>query len=95
MRSNAELYVHGHSSGGTNPSLVEAMNLRLPILAFDCIYNRTTTEGKALYWRNSYDIENLIKNNSNDFSKISLAMEEIGKRLYSWKIIAELYNKLY
>ena len=48
LRSNASLYVHGHSAGGTNPSLVEAMNLGLPILAFDCVYNRATTEDKAL-----------------------------------------------
>ena len=43
LRSNARVYIHGHSAGGTNPSLVEAMNLSLPILAFDCVYNRATT----------------------------------------------------
>lgn len=37
--SNAAPYVHGHSAGRTNPSLVEAMNFGLPLLAFDCVYN--------------------------------------------------------
>ena len=37
LRSNAHVYIHGHSAGGTNPSLVEAMNLSIPILAFDCV----------------------------------------------------------
>ena len=39
LRSNATLYVHGHSAGGTNPSLVEAMFLGLPIIAFGVSYN--------------------------------------------------------
>lgn len=61
LRSNARIYIHGHSAGGTNPSLVEAMNLSLPILAFDCVYNRATTEEKCLYWKNAEDLQNLMK----------------------------------
>lgn len=95
LRSNAALYIHGHSAGGTNPSLVEAMNLGLPILAFDCVYNRETTEEKALYWKNSADIVSLIENESKSFGKIGLAMKETGERLYSWKKVAEQYNALY
>ena len=44
FRSNCYVYIHGHSAGGTNPSLVEAMNLSLPIIAYDCNFNRYTTE---------------------------------------------------
>jgi putative lipase involved disintegration of autophagic bodies len=54
--------VHGHSAGGTNPSLVEAMNFGLPILAFDCVYNRATTEDKCKYWKTAEDIVNTNKN---------------------------------
>ena len=61
IRSNAALYVHGHSAGGTNPSLVEAMNFGLPILAFDCVYNRATTEEKCLYWNTAEDISTIIQ----------------------------------
>ena len=101
LRSNASLYVHGHSAGGTNPSLVEAMNLGLPILAFDCVYNRATTEEKALYWKTSDDIVHIIMeekafpSENTRFEKVSFAMKDAGKRLYSWKTIAELYNSLY
>ncbi len=62
IRSKATLYVHGHSAGGTNPSLVEAMNFGLPILAFDCVYNRATTEDKCKYWKTAEDIVNTNKN---------------------------------
>ncbi len=40
LRANAEMYVHGHSAGGTNPSLVEAMFFGCPILCYDVVYNR-------------------------------------------------------
>ena len=62
IRSNASLYIHGHSAGGTNPSLVEAMNLGLPILAFDCVYNRATTLDSCLYWKSSEDIISIVNN---------------------------------
>lgn len=95
LRSNAHVYIHGHSAGGTNPSLVEAMNLSLPILAFDCVYNRATTEEKCLYWKTSEDLQNLMKNESRKFAETSCEMGEAGKRLYSWERIAEQYNALY
>lgn len=95
LRSNAALYVHGHSAGGTNPSLVEAMNLGLPVLAFDCVYNRATTEEKALYWKNSGDIIRIIMEENGRFAAVASGMAEAGKRLYSWKRIAQQYNELY
>jgi glycosyltransferase involved in cell wall biosynthesis len=41
--------VHWHSAGGINPSLMEAMHFGKAVLAFDCNYNRSTTEDKALF----------------------------------------------
>lgn len=95
LRSNAHVYIHGHSAGGTNPSLVEAMNLSIPILAFDCVYNRATTEEKCLYWKSSDDLQDLMKNKSGKFAEIAREMGEAGKRLYSWERIARQYNALY
>lgn len=94
IRSNGSLYIHGHSAGGTNPSLVEAMNLGLPILAFDCVYNRSTTQEKCLYWKESNDIIKILKDN-NDFTDISNSMKVIGLKEYSWKGITEKYNKIW
>lgn len=110
LRSNAALYIHGHSAGGTNPSLAEAMNLGLPILAFDCVYNRATTEEKCLYWKNAdeleREVEEILRPSANETlfrksaggslrSKIARDMQEAGKRLYTWKTIADKYNELY
>ena len=95
LRSNAHVYIHGHSAGGTHPSLVEAMNLSIPILAFDCVYNRATIEEKCLYWKIAEDLQNLMKNKSGKFAEIAREMGEAGKRLYSWERIARQYNALY
>ena len=94
IRSNAALYVHGHSAGGTNPSLVEAMNLGLPILAFDCVYNRATTEDKCLFWKSPDDITSIIEKTP-DFSSIAADMKDTGVQLYSWENIARKYNSIY
>jgi glycosyltransferase involved in cell wall biosynthesis len=47
IRARATLYVHGHRAGGTNPSLLEMMPYAIPILAYDCAFNRASTDGKA------------------------------------------------
>lgn len=94
IRSNASLYVHGHSAGGTNPSLVEAMNFGLPILAFDCVYNRATTEDKCLYWNTEEEIRAIIEKTP-DFSSLASDMKESGVRLYTWENIAKQYIDLY
>jgi glycosyltransferase involved in cell wall biosynthesis len=42
--------VHGHSAGGTNPSLVDALSHNCPILAHDNPFNRETASTAAEYW---------------------------------------------
>lgn len=95
LRSNATVYIHGHSAGGTNPSLVEAMNLGLPVVSFSVMYNRTTTEGKALYFKNSAELIGIIrKEKIKDLKEIGNAMKQIADRRYTWRIIAGKYHFL-
>lgn len=91
LRSNAGIYMHGHSAGGTNPSLVEAMFFGMPIIACDVVYNRETTENKAYYFRTSDDIINLLVRDDLDGS----AMIKIAEKNYTWKNIAAKYVALY
>ncbi|RYF75946.1 MAG: DUF1972 domain-containing protein [Cytophagaceae bacterium] len=92
LRSNCLVYVHGHSAGGTNPSLVEAMYLGLPIIAFDVTYNRTTTEGKALYFNSSNALVDYIQQTSiADLKAQAAVMKAIAYRRYSWSVITRKY----
>lgn len=95
LRGNCAVYVHGHSAGGTNPSLVEAMSLALPIVAFDVSYNRATTEDKCLYFKKAEDLQQLMENTSlAKLNKQRAVMSEIATRRYSWKSIAKKYKNL-
>lgn len=95
LRGNATLYIHGHSAGGTNPSLVEAMSHGLPVLAFNVSYNRTTTEHKANYFKNSEDIVAYMKTAyMESLKKCSIVMQEVADRRYKWNIIAQKYDAL-
>lgn len=95
LRSNSLLYVHGHSAGGTNPSLVEAMYLQLPVIAFDCSYNRATTENSALYFNDAQELVALIEKTSvEELMKIRDIMKAIAERRYTWKVIAGKYKQL-
>lgn len=91
LRNNCECYIHGHSAGGTNPSLVEAMFFAKPIVAYDVVYNRETTENKAYYFK---DTDSLIKLLLNKY-KEGASMLEIAKCRYTWKHIAKQYEAIY
>jgi glycosyltransferase involved in cell wall biosynthesis len=92
IRGNASLYVHGHSAGGTNPSLVEAMYLALPVLAFHVSYNKTTTEHKAWYFSTMEDIIRIVQSlTPQDLVQKAAEMKEIADRRYTWEIIAKKY----
>lgn len=95
LRSNCVLYVHGHSAGGTNPSLVEAMYLGLSVLAFDVSYNRSTTENKAFYFR---DVDQLVEQlntlHYRDFQRNAQSMKSIAHARYTWAIVADKYKRL-
>ena len=96
LRSNCSFYIHGHSAGGTNPSLVEAMYLGLPIIASNVSYNRATTEGKALYFDNANDLSQIVSNLTDERkNEIAHNMKEIANSRYLWNIIVSKYENLY
>lgn len=92
LRSHCLIYVHGHSAGGTNPSLVEAMHFGVPIIAYDCVFNRSTTENKALYFDDVQSLQNVVQNLDTDLGeRVGAEMREIANRRYTWDKVAEQY----
>jgi len=95
LRSNATLYIHGHSAGGTNPSLVEAMHFAKPILAYDCSYNRVTTKNSAKYFRTEEQLAEIANSLSDEeINGISKDMMKIANNNYLWRIVAAQYFNL-
>lgn len=96
LRANCYCYVHGHSAGGTNPSLVEAMYLGLPVFAYDVQYNRATTENKANYFKTVDDLKKMIASmESQERVRTAKEMSEIACRRYKWEIISEKYDAVF
>lgn len=92
VRADAAIYVHGHSAGGTNPSLVEMMHFGIPILAFDCVFNRHTTEGAAHYFEDTEALVRLTDAVPEEaFRANGEAMRCIATRRYTWDRICRSY----
>jgi len=95
LRSNCAIYIHGHSAGGTNPSLAEAMFLGLPIFAYASGYNEYTTAHNALYFKDIMGLKELIVNSSAvDLKRMGESLREIAVKEYRWSAIADQYKKL-
>lgn len=94
LRSGASLYVHGHSAGGTNPSLVEMMHFGLPVLAYDCAFNRHTTQAQALFFRSAEELVTLVGAITQEQAEsVGSKMQEIAMTDYTWDRIGAEYFK--
>lgn len=100
IRENAFAYIHGHSVGGTNPSLLEALGLTDVNLLFDVIFNREVAEDGAKYWSlDDGDLAALIDKTDNmSENEIETIGNKAKKRIdnfYNWEYITEKYQKLF
>lgn len=95
LRTRASIYLHGHSAGGTNPSLVEMMHFGIPVLAHGCTFNRYSTEGKARYFQSASELnEHLRGLDRADAAQIGSNMREIAQRKYTWSKVGKAYFDL-
>lgn len=95
LRGNCTYYIHGHSAGGTNPSLVEAMFLKLPILSFDVSFNRATTHNKAIFFKNEQElIQRVNQLTRKELTTTAEELYKIAQQEYTWKKIANRYRSL-
>lgn len=95
LRSQCKGYVHGHSAGGTNPSLVEAMQFGMPIYAFDCTFNRYTTDSKAVYFADSSSLKDLLMHGRAVALALGASMKQIATDKYQWRCIVDRYEKTF
>jgi hypothetical protein len=55
-----DYYVHGHSVGGTNPTLIEAINLQKPTIAFDTYFNKEVLLKNAAYFNDEDELYRIV-----------------------------------
>jgi len=67
----------------------------LPVIAYGVSYNRTTTEHKAIYFRDAEELVEIVKNlDIKTMKDAGKTMREIAERRYTWKIVADKYDQL-
>jgi glycosyltransferase involved in cell wall biosynthesis len=90
----SSLYFHGHSVGGTNPSLLEAMGSSSLIAAHQNEFNRSVLQKDAYYFQSSGDVEQLIESVKRDKKEEQMVQNNLLKieRKYNWPNIIEQYN---
>lgn len=97
LRFYSKLYFHGHSVGGTNPSLLEAMSCQCIIAAHNNIFNRAVLGAEAYYFSDARSIQNMITSQSpealtREWQRINL--EKI-RNIYSWEKVVEAYETVF
>jgi glycosyltransferase involved in cell wall biosynthesis len=97
LRFHSLGYLHGHTVGGTNPSLVEAMAVGNPVIAHDNPYNRWVAGDGGVYFRTTEDVDRLV----GDLLSHPDRSYELGSnsrirhaQLFTWERVAAQYEEL-
>ena len=94
IRSKAEIYIHGHSAGGTNPALIEMMHFGFIIIAFECTLNRYATKSEAFHFSGSKDVVEVIERVHTNSLRNGYQLRAIAQKQYIWSTIGEKYFDL-
>ena len=96
LRWYSKLYFHGHSVGGTNPSLLEAMASNAYIVAHENPFNRYVLGKDAFYFRTPKDVAKIIKEYTDEFRDVFIPNNRRKiKEIYNWDKISEEYIKVF
>jgi glycosyltransferase involved in cell wall biosynthesis len=97
LRYYCRAYFHGHSVGGTNPSLLEAMACSNAVIAHDNCFNREVLGTSGRYWSTSDEVTSLVKaldEDRIDALARGIMAREIVRARYQWDNIADAYLEL-
>jgi len=97
LYAHARTYVHGHSVGGTNPSLLRAMGAGTATIAFDVDFNREVLDGDAWVFRDAGDLARALEEVEADDDLVAargLRARERAARVFRWDHVTDAYEAL-
>ncbi|MCB1257854.1 MAG: DUF1972 domain-containing protein, partial [Microthrixaceae bacterium] len=97
LYGHATTYLHGHSVGGTNPSLLRAMGAGAAVGAFDVVFNREVLGSEAQFFSNASGVAKLVESAEADPQQIRSYGELCRDRAlaeYRWDDVASGYEDL-
>ncbi|MCU1476596.1 MAG: glycosyl transferase [Subtercola sp.] len=97
LYANALTYSHGHSVGGTNPSLLRAMGAGTSVVAWNVVFNREVLGGNGRYFDSPAELGRLLEAAEAD----RIGTKRLGERLadraaarYDWDDVCAGYERL-
>lgn len=96
LYAHALAYWHGHSVGGTNPSLLRALGAGTAINAFDVNFNREVAQSAGEYFGDVEAAASLFDRTEADVESVKQRAQQARERskAYNWKDVAEAYGQL-
>ncbi|MDK2773054.1 MAG: hypothetical protein KYX68_12645 [Flavobacterium sp.] len=96
LRYFSNLYFHGHTVGGTNPSLLEAMASKALIAAHNNEFNRGVLKSNAFYFENALEVTNILNTSKkiDNLHWVNNNFEAIEQQ-FNWNIINEQYLQFF
>lgn len=97
LRFHSSMYLHGHTVGGTNPSLVEALGAGNPVLAHGNAYNRWTAGPGQAYFQTAEDVAEILDEilvSPSRLADMSVAARARYRSGLTWQQVGEQYREL-
>lgn len=97
LRFHGLAYAHGHTVGGTNPSLVEAMAAGNPVIAHDNAYNRWVAQDGGVYFTDANSFAALMDEllaSPERLSALGRASRQRFQQEFTWDHVAGQYEQL-
>lgn len=97
LYGNCATYLHGHSVGGTNPSLLRALGAGAPVIAFDCVFNREVAGDTGRYFPDAASVATAVEDAEEDADAVRARGDQGRERVrarYDWDDVTTRYEAL-
>ena len=97
LYAHAATYLHGHSVGGTNPSLLRSMGAATAVLAWDVVFNREVLGSDGWFFHDPGSLAALIEVAEADpdhIREVGQALQARARAVYDWDAVATAYESL-
>lgn len=97
LYAGSRTYIHGHSVGGTNPSLLRAMGAAAPVLAFDVEFNREVLGPHGRFWDSPASLADAVteaEHRADAFAQLGQLAQARAAEVYTWDDVASRYEDL-
>jgi glycosyltransferase involved in cell wall biosynthesis len=98
LRQNCYAYIHGHSVGGTNPALLEAMSMKKVVIAHDNPFNNEVAQGSVLCFKQADDLAEKISKIEESpalYAHLEQAAYSRVTATYTWPAVIKQYDDLF